>query len=192
MPLLSDARRRSSPVVSSRPLGWLIAALVLSAGVVQACIHAPGPMAIPTGVHHFRFVIDSAAPTPDEWKSPVEESGSLALAPRERARCNSPEEKCWDLEGEYTLTPAGYAVVQVALQRAGIADSIPARGRATGGWRERPGGTFSVTLNDSGPGPRLELHAAPGSKRWNAEGEWCLVGCSEGAAGRLSLVRSKR
>lgn len=192
MPPLPNARRHSSPMVSTRPLGWSIAVLTLSVGVLQACIHAPGPMAVPAGVYHFRFVEDSAAPTPEEWKSPVGESGSLALAPRERASCDSPEEKCWDLEGEYTLTPAGYAVVRVALQKAGIADSIPARGRATGGWRERPGGTFYVILNDSGPRPRLELRAAPGRKRWNAEGEWCLGRCTEGAAGKLSLVRSKR
>ena len=86
------------------------------------------------------FLDDSAGPAPEELEALANRSGSLSLATRGRAGCNAPEVECWDLDGEYTLAPDGYAVVNMALHQAGIADSIPARGRATGAWSEKPGG----------------------------------------------------
>ncbi len=191
LPLL-NARCRRFPLASLRPAGWSIAAVALAAALVQACVHVPGPHAVPVGPYHFRFIADTASTASEEWESLADRGGSLELGPRERTGCDGPRDGCWDLEGEYALTPVGHVIVQAALRKAGIEDSLPARGRATGAWRERPGGAFWVILNDSGPGPRVELRAGPGRKHWTAVGEWCADTCAAGTAGKLVVVRSKR
>src|SRR5581483_4827502 len=99
---------------------------------------------MPVGAYHFRFVEDTGGS--ENRESLVDRSGSLGLTPRERAGCTAAAGECWHLEGDYSLTPAGYATVRAALRRAGIADSLPATGRAAGGWRDRPGGEFWVIL----------------------------------------------
>jgi hypothetical protein len=189
---LANADRRSSSRTVLRWTGWSLLVVAITAASVQGCIRIPGPHDVPVGVYHFRFFSDSAGSAPEELEALANRSGSLSLSTRERAGCDAPEGECWDLDGEYTLMPDGYAVVSMAMHQAGIPDSIPARGRAAGAWSGKPGGPFWVILNDRGSGPRVEFRATPGRRRHTAEGKWCIGACAGGAAGNLLIVRSKR
>ncbi len=189
---LSDARRRCSRSAKLRRIRRSPCVLYGAAlALVQACVHVPGPHAVPVGVYHFRFVDDSAGYTREEMEALANRSGTVILGARERATCDAPEEECWDLDGDYALTPEGYAVVRLVLRRAGVADSLPARGAANGAWRGKPGGPFWVVLNDSGAGPRVEFRATPSRKHWTAEGAWCVAACGDSTAGKLLIVRTK-
>lgn len=190
-PLLDAHRRspRSFKLHRIRRSPCLLAGAALA--LVQACVHVPGPHDMPVGVYHFRFVDDTAGYTREEMEALANRSGTVVLGPSERATCDAPEEECWDLDGGYALTPEGYAIVRLALKRAGVADSLPARGKATGAWRGKPGGPFWVVLNDSGAGPRVAFRATPSRKHRTAEGAWCVGACGDSAAGKLLIVRTK-